>query len=228
MIRIASALRISRANLRRPPSCFGAAMLTHQQLSAITNAAALFLCACAPSTVQILAEVNAPAHGDANRALLEERYCRPMAALAARAVDACQCDEEAITSGFLSPDELLASCEYHLLVGIPDDHALRVDEAAVATCMALLDRALTGCVTARLPVECELDRLFGPMADALALSRPAGADCRATNGDEGFDANFLCAPGLRCGGTCVPVRLRGDASEREVCRNPLDLPGAFP
>lgn len=171
--------------------------------------------------------------GATNAALLDARYCRPIAALSARVIDASGCAPEVVTAGMVSEDELFGSCTYHLLPRIPDDRALSVDEDALARCLEILAGALDGCTRARLPAECELDRIVGPLPGALALSRPEGSPCRESNGDEGFDADFVCAPGLLCDGTCradAGSATASPATDRAVamCRNPLDLPGAFP
>lgn len=170
---------------------------------------------------------------EANAALLDARYCGPIARLSARAVDACGCAPGAISAGMLSDDELFASCTYHLLPRIPDDRALAVDEDALARCLEILAGALEGCAHTRLPPECELERIVGSLPGALSLSRPEGSPCRESNGDEGFDADFVCAPGLRCDGTCgadAGSETTSPATDHAVamCRNPLGLPGAFP
>jgi hypothetical protein len=161
----------------------------------------------------------------ANVAMIDERYCGPMATMSARVVAACGCSPEQIANQFLSVDELRASCTYHAVGRIPEDHVMVVNEPALARCMSLLDAALVSCTTARLPEACELDRIFTPSPGTLALSRPAGSDCRAENGDEGFDAHFLCAEGLMCASTCVPVVGTARAAG---CRNPLGMPPAIP
>jgi hypothetical protein len=164
----------------------------------------------------------------ANVALVRDRYCMPLAVLSSRVLDACGCSSDARESGLLSIEELAASCSYHLvLADIPDDRSIQVDEPALATCINALDVLLTGCVEARLPVVCELSRLFDPAPGALAYTRPEGSDCRAENGDESFDAHFLCAEGLTCAGTCT--RAPSDATDGlGACIRPLGLPPAIP
>lgn len=167
--------------------------------------------------------------GAANAALLDVRYCRPIAALSARVIDACGCAPDDVAAGMVSDDELFGSCTYHLLPRIPDDRALSVDEDALGRCLEILEGALSGCTSARLPEECELDRIVGPLPGTLALSRPEGSPCREANGDEGFDADFVCARGLECDDTCRPeVDCEPPGCGIERCRNPLGLPGAFP
>lgn len=164
----------------------------------------------------------------ANYALLSERYCEPMAMLSTRTLETCGCSADQREAGFLSEDELAASCIYHLFGQIPEDRAITVDEPALAVCMRALDASLTGCVHARLPPACEPARLFDPAPSVLTYSRSLGSDCRAVNGDGGFDAHFLCASGLTCAGTCIREPI-ADAVDREAtCRNPLGLPPALP
>lgn len=159
----------------------------------------------------------------ANVAMIDERYCGPIATMSARVVAACACTPEDITREFLSVHELRASCTYHLIRRIPEDRVMQVNEQALTRCMSLLDVALRSCTQTRLPEACELDRIFTPSPGALALSRPAGSACRAANGDEGFNAQFLCAEGLMCADTCVPR-----VASAGVCRNPLGIPPAIP
>lgn len=121
------------------------------------------------------------------------------------------------------------SCEYHLVSGIPDDRPLRLDEGTLASCLRRLRSRLRGCARARLPAACELDRIFDVEPSFVPrLARPAGEDCRRENGDEGFDAQFVCADGLHCeNGRCVEGP-RDDLGDRARCENALDVPFGGP
>jgi hypothetical protein len=166
-----------------------------------------------------------PHYDASNHWLVQERYCQPIAAMSSRVLDSCGCSNEDRGSSFLSDEELAASCNYHLVVALPDDRPMAIDEPALARCMAELDAALVGCTETRLPEACELARIFTPWPLPLSYARPAGEVCRAENGDESFDAHFLCAEGLRCASTCT-AGLPTPAAER--CHNPLGLPPAIP
>lgn len=162
----------------------------------------------------------------ANVALIDSRYCGLIAELSTRVLDACGCTPEQRQSMFTTADELRASCTYHLISQIPETQPMMVDETALRACSSALDAALTGCTSSRLPRECELSRIFTPPPAELVYARPAGTDCRAENGDEGFDAHFLCAPGLWCDGTCTSTEPTF-ASPME-CANPLAIAPAIP
>jgi hypothetical protein len=164
----------------------------------------------------------------ANLALVTERYCRPIASLSARVLDACGCSAEQRELQLLTEQALADSCHYHLIGSVPQDRVMTLNEPALVACMDALDALLVGCTEARLPASCELPRLFDPPPGDLTYSRPEGSDCRAENGDESFDAHFLCAEGLTCARTCTHEPSPDAAYREAACRNPLWLPPAIP
>lgn len=151
-----------------------------------------------------------------------EAYCRQLVAHAEASAIAGGCSPSSARR-----DDATDRCTYHL--GGRWTRAYPSDSAARARCWAELDRRIAAGTAARVPASCEVGRLHhdaGAPRDGLTLDQPRGADCRATNGDEGFDADFRCAPGLACvAGRCAPAAPRAAPSS---CALLLDLPAALP
>jgi hypothetical protein len=181
--------------------------------------ASLLALACgAPSPPASTRPAQAAVQAD-NHDLVRERYCAPLAELLVPTVSACGCSAEP----FLSRDELVASCEYHLVEALPEDRPLVIDEPALARCLDRLRTRIDGCGASRLPRECELHRI-ADVSESVALERSRGEPCRRTNGDEGFDAHFVCAEGLACiEGVCADGE-----PPRAACAHPLAIPIAAP
>ena len=192
--------------------------------------------------------VRSQRRGDTPQRLLVERYCGGIARAAMAARRRCACEAE--TSDSLS--ELSAQCEFWLLKDSPLRRAqtLVVRQRALSRCLADVEMRLATCTRVRVPESCQLDRIFtqptfAQPSDAagpsVVLGLPEGADCRRANGDEGFNAHYVCADGLVCDGTCQrPISPRceadnacaggercvGGACRASVCAGALELPCA--
>lgn len=154
-----------------------------------------------------------------------DRHCRLLADhVEARAVaSGCGASPE-------RRDEAFGRCTYHLSATWA--HVYAEDPAALARCRADLDRAVARGHAVRVPSSCQVDRVFHDLRGAprpfATLGRPAGAECRAENGDEGFDADFRCADGLVCTNGACAARTASDAAPAPLCEVLLDLPLAIP
>lgn len=154
-----------------------------------------------------------------------DRYCRLLAdhAEAGAVASGCAASSE-------RRDEAFGRCTYHLSATWTHVHA--EDAAALSRCRTDLDRALAHGHAVRVPPSCQVDRVFHDLRGAprpfSTLGRPRGADCRAENGDEGFDADFRCATDLVCTRGVCASRTPHDEPSPSLCDVLLDLPLAIP
>lgn len=193
-------------------------------------------------------QVRSQRRAETPQRLLVERYCGGIARAAMAARTRCACEGE--TSDSLS--ELSGQCEFYLLQDAPLRRAqtLIVRERALSRCLREVETRLATCTRVRIPESCQLDRIFmqptfaqpsDAAGQSVVLGLPEGADCRRANGDEGFNAHYVCADGLVCDGTCQrPTSPRceadsacaggercvGGACRPSICAGALELPCA--